>query len=130
MKYLCLIYNEEARVAAMPAAAVEAIAGECVAYDEKLAQAGRFVACERLQPTRAARTVRFGDGKPSVTDGPFAETKEQLGGFYVIEARDHAEAIDIAASIPSARLATVEVWPLKDLAMVQEARLATVSASR
>lgn len=112
MKYLCLIYNEEARVAAMPAAAVEAIAGECVAYDEKLAQAGRFVACERLQPTRAARTVRFGDGKPSVTDGPFAETKEQLAGFYLIEAKTFDEAVAVAAKIPPARLGCVEVRPV------------------
>ena len=112
MKYLCLIYNEEARVAAMPAAAVEAVAGECVAYDETLAREGRFVACERLQPTRAARTLRFRDGKPSVTDGPFAETKEQLAGFYLVDAKDFDEAVAITAKIPPAHLGCVEVRPV------------------
>jgi hypothetical protein len=112
MKYLCLLYNEERHLAAMPPAAVEAVAGECVAYDEALARDGKFVACERLQPTRAARTVRFGDGKMSVTDGPFAETKEQLAGFYLIDARDFEEAIALAAKIPPARLGCVEVRPV------------------
>ena len=112
MKYLCLIYTEEHRVAAMPPEAVGAIAGECVAYDERLARDGKFVACERLQPTRAARTLRFRDGKPAVTDGPFAETKEQLGGFYLIDAKDFDEAIALAAQIPPARLGCVEVRPV------------------
>jgi hypothetical protein len=114
VKYLCLIYNEERHLATMPPAAVEAIAGECVAFDETLARAGQFVACERLQPTRTAVTVRFRDGKPSVTDGPFAETKEQLAGFYLIEAQDRAEAIRLAANIPPARLGCVEVRPVWD----------------
>ena len=112
MKYLCLIYNEERRIAAMPPEKVAAIAGECVAYDEQLAREGKFVACERLQPTRAARTLRFGAGKVSVTDGPFAETKEQLGGFYLIDAKDFDEALTLAAKIPPARLGCVEVRPV------------------
>jgi hypothetical protein len=114
MKYLCLIYNEEKAVAAMPPQAVEAIAGECVGYDEVLKAYGQFIACERLQPTRAAATVRLRDGKASVTDGPFAETKEQLAGFYLIEARDLNEAIRIASRIPPARLGCVEVRPVWD----------------
>lgn len=114
MRYLCLIYNEEAKVAAMPPAAVEAIAGECVDYDETLKAHGQFVACERLQPTPAATTVRLRNGKVAVTDGPFAETKEQLAGFYLIEARDLNEAIRLAAQIPPARLGCVEVRPVWD----------------
>lgn len=114
MKYLCLIYNEERHLAAMSPAAVEAIAGERVAYDATLTRAGQFVACERLQPTRTAATVRFRDGKATVTDGPFAETKEQLAGFYLIEAKDREEAIRIATGIPPARLGCVEVRPVWD----------------
>jgi hypothetical protein len=112
MKYLCLIYNEEKETYARPAAELEAIAGECVDFDEKLRQRGQFIACERLQPVSAATTVRLRDGKVTVTDGPFAETKEQLGGFYLIEARDLNEAIRVAARIPPARLGCVEVRPV------------------
>jgi hypothetical protein len=112
MKYLCLIYNEERRVAAMPPAAVEAVAAECAGYDETLKADGKFVACERLQPTHTAATIRFRDGKVSVTDGPFAETKEQVAGFYLIEAGDRDEAIRVASKIPPARLGAVEVRPV------------------
>ena len=112
MKYLCLIYNEERHLATMPPEAVEAIAGECVGYDETLARNGQFIACERLQPTRAARTLRIRDGELSVTDGPFAETKEQLAGFYLIDAKDFEEAIELAARIPPAHLGSVEVRPV------------------
>jgi hypothetical protein len=114
MRYLCLIYTEERKVAAMPSDVVAAIAGECVGYDELLREHGQFIACERLQPTHAATTVRLREGKVAVTDGPFAETKEQLAGFYLIEARDLNEAIRIAARIPPARLGCVEVRPVWD----------------
>jgi hypothetical protein len=119
MKYLCLVYNEEKNVYAMPPEALEAVAGECTAYDEALKQNGQFIACERLQPVSAATTIRIREGKVSVTDGPFAETKEQLAGFYLIEARDLNEAIRLAAKIPPARLGCVEVrpvWEYKDQA--------------
>ncbi len=112
MKYLCLIYNEEKRLETIPPQAVEAIAAECVDFDAALAKDGKFVACDRLQPTRTAATVRFRDGKATVTDGPFAETKEQLAGFYLIEAADRDEAIRLAAKIPPARLGCVEVRPV------------------
>ena len=112
MKYLCLIYNEEKNVAAIPPEAVEAIVGECVGYNETLKEHGQLIACERLQPTRTAATIRLRDGKMLVTDGPFAETKEQLGGFYLIEARDLNEAIRIASKSPPARLGCVEVRPV------------------
>jgi hypothetical protein len=114
MKYLCLIYTEEREMYARPAAELEAIAGECVGYDEMLKQNGQFIACERLQPVSTASTIRLRDGKSSVTDGPFAETKEQLAGFYLIEARDLNEAIRLASRIPPARLGCVEVRPVWD----------------
>jgi hypothetical protein len=112
MKYLCLIYTEEKAMYARPPAELEAIAGECVGYDEALKAHGQFIACERLQPVNTAATVRLRDGRVSVTDGPFAETKEQLAGFYLIEARDLNEAIRLAAKIPPARLGCVEVRPV------------------
>lgn len=112
MKYLCLIYAEEREMDARPAAELEAIAGECAGFDETLQAHGQLVACERLQPVRTAATIRLRDGKASVTDGPFAETKEQLAGFYLIEARDLNEAIRIAAKIPPARLGCIEVRPV------------------
>jgi hypothetical protein len=116
MKYLCLIYAEEREMYARPAAELEAIAGECVDFDARLKQHGQFVGCERLQPVRTAATVRLRDGKASVTDGPFAETKEQLAGFYLVDARDLNEAIRIASGIPPARLGCVEVRPVWDYA--------------
>jgi hypothetical protein len=112
MKYLCLIYNDEQQVAAMPPEAIEAIVGECAGYDEKLSRNGQLIACERLQPTRTAATIRLRDARVSVTDGPFAETKEQLAGFFLIEARDLNEAIRLAAQAPPARLGCVEVRPV------------------
>ena len=90
----------------------EAIAGECVGYDEALRQNGQFIACERLQPVASATTVRTRNGRVSVTDGPFAETKEQLAGFYLLEARDLNEAIRLASKIPPGRLGCVEVRPV------------------
>ena len=112
MKYLCLIYSEEEKMYARPPAELEAIAGECAGFDETLRQSGQFIACERLQPVKSAATVRTRNGKASVTDGPFAETKEQLAGFYLIEARDFNEAIRLAAKIPPGRLGCVEVRPV------------------
>lgn len=112
MKYLCLIYMEEKQLEAMPQGEVEAIARECRAYDEALKQSGHLIACERLQSVTRATTIRIRDGKVSITDGPFAETKEQLGGFYLIEARDLNEAIRTASKIPPARLGGVEVRPI------------------
>ena len=112
MKYLCLIYGDEMKMYARPAAELDAIAGECEGYDQALRQNGQFIACERLQPVTSATTVRTRNGRVSVTDGPFAETKEQLAGFYLIEARDLNEAIRLASKIPPARLGCVEVRPV------------------
>jgi hypothetical protein len=89
---------------------------ECVACGEGLRQSGKLIAAEALQPTETATTVRVRSGKMSVTDGPFAETKEQLAGFYLIEARDLNDAIQVAAKIPPAREGSVEVRPIRELA--------------
>jgi hypothetical protein len=112
MKYLCLIYGEEKNLEAMPIEELEAIAGECRAYDEALRKSGQLIACERLHPANTATILRFRDGKAAITDGPFAETKEQLGGFLLIEARDLNDAIRIASKFPPARLGCVEVRPI------------------
>jgi hypothetical protein len=112
MKYLCLIYVEEKSLDAVLQSELDAVIGECRSYDESLTQSGQLLASERLQPISTATTVRFRNGKPAVTDGPFAETKEQLGGFYLIEAKDLDNAIKIASNIPPARFGCVEVRPI------------------
>ena len=114
MRYLCLIYENEKHWETMPQAESEAIMGEYFAFTDAIRNNGKLVAGEALQPTPTATTVRVRNGKISTTDGPFVETKEQLGGFYLIEAKDLNEAIQIAAKIPSARLGGVEVRPVVD----------------
>ncbi len=112
MKYLCLIYDEEKKVGAMSKGDADAFMGEYFTFTEGIKKSGHYVAGEALQPIQTATTVRVRSGKLSTTDGPFAETKEQLGGFYMIEARDLNEAIQIAGKIPSARTGSVEVRPV------------------
>jgi hypothetical protein len=114
MKYLCLIYENEKAWETMPPAESEAIMNEYFTFTETIRQNGKLVSGEALQPTATATTVRVRNGKVSTTDGPFAETKEQLGGFYMIEAQDLNEAIQVAAKIPSARLGAIEVRPVVD----------------
>lgn len=108
MKYLCLVYGEERKIAAMDD-------HECLAYDAALRDSGRCVASEALEPVATATTVRVRNGKLSVSDGPFAETKEQLAGFYLIEARDLDEAIQLASRIPPARVGSIEVRPIRPI---------------
>jgi hypothetical protein len=112
MKYLCLIYDEQQKLGAMAADELDAFLGEYYTFTRGIVESGHFVAGEELQPVHTATTVRIRNGRVSTTDGPFAETKEQLGGFYLIEARDLNEAIQIAARIPSARTGSVEVRPV------------------
>ena len=112
MKYVCLIYDEEARLNAMAKDEGEAFMGEYFTFTENIKRSGQFIAGEALQPVSSATTVRIRKGKISTTDGPFAETKEQLGGFYLIEARDLNEAIQVASKIPSARIGSIEVRPV------------------
>ena len=106
MKYLCLVYLDEKRLGELPDE-------DCVAFDEGVRKSGHCVASEALQSVSTATTVRMRNGKMSITDGPFAETKEQLAGFYMIEARDLNEAIQIASKIPPARVGSVEVRPIR-----------------
>ena len=108
MKYLCLVYLEGQKLRAVADA-------ECRACGDGFRQSGLLVAAEALQPVDTAATVRVRGGKVSVTDGPFAETKEQLAGFYLIDARDLNDAIQIAAKIPPAREGSVEVRPIREL---------------
>ena len=116
MKYLCLVYIEEKKLAAVSPGDPDALSDdECIAYDEALRKRDLCVASEALQPVETATTVRVRNGKVSITDGPFAETKEQLAGFYLIEARDLNEAIQVASKIPPARLGSIEVRPIREL---------------
>ena len=109
MKYLCLVYMAERTLADIPDS-------ECMAYGDSLRKSGRYVAAEALQRVETATTVRVRNGKVSLTDGPFAETKEQLAGFYLIDAKDLDEAVQIAAKIPPARVGSIEVRPVRELA--------------
>ena len=115
MKYLCLVYLDEQAWDAMPRSDYEALTGEILDYRDELRQSGHFVASEALQRAHTATMVRVLNGKVSITDGPYAETKEQIGGFYLIDAEDLNEAIRLAAKIPSARRASIEVRPIKEL---------------
>jgi hypothetical protein len=108
MKYLCLVYGEEKEIGAMTD-------DECMAYDQALRDTGKCLASEALQPAHTAATVRVRDGKVSIRDGPFAETKELLAGFYLIDAADLNNAIRIASQIPPARVGTIEVRPVREL---------------
>ena len=114
MKYLCLIYENEKQFETLPPAESEAIMNEYFTFTDDIQKNGKLVAAEALQPTATASTVRVRNGKVSTTDGPFAETKEQLGGFYLIEATDLNDAIQVASRIPSARFGAVEVRPVVD----------------
>jgi hypothetical protein len=108
MRYLCLVYGEEKEIGAMTDDA-------CMAYDQTLRNTGRCLASEALQPVHTAATVRVRSGKVSITDGPFAETKEVLAGFYLIDASDMNEAIQVASQIPPARVGSIEVRPVREL---------------
>ncbi len=108
MKYLCLVYGEEDKIATMDD-------HECLACDAELRAGGHCIASEALQSVTTATTVRIRNGRLSVSDGPFAETKEALAGFYMIEARDLNEAIQLAAKIPPAKVGCVEIRPIRPI---------------
>jgi hypothetical protein len=108
MKYLCLVYLEEEKLRAVPDR-------ECIACSDGFKRSGLLVAAEALQPVETATTLRVRNGRMSITDGPFAETKEQLAGFYLIEARDLNDAIQTASKIPPAREGSVEIRPIREL---------------
>jgi hypothetical protein len=112
MQYLLLIYDQEKQWMGMSEADQNAMMNEYMEFTKSLAQSGHYRASNQLHPVAKATTVRLRDKKRLVTDGPFAETKEQLGGFYLIEAADLDEAVGIAARVPSARMGSVEVRPI------------------
>ena len=115
MKYLCLVYLEERILNGFPAPERRAISDEAMAYCDKLKKAGQLLAASPLHPVETATTVRVREGKTSTTDGPFAETKEQLGGFLMIDVPDLNDAIRIAAQFPAAKFGSIEVRPMKEL---------------
>jgi hypothetical protein len=122
MRYVCLVYADEARLNALSQPEVDALIDETEAYNEELRASGHLVDAQALEQVAGAVTVRVRDGRLSATDGPFAETVEQLGGLLFIEARDLNEAIRVAGRIPGARLGSVEVRPVIDLARERSPR--------
>ncbi|QPF93372.1 YciI family protein [Bradyrhizobium commune] len=112
MQYLLLIYRNEAELSKMTPADHQAMSAEYGTYTQSIVQSGHFKAGDGLQPTTTATTVRVRDGKTLTTDGPFAETREQLGGYYLVEAKDLDTAIALAARIPGARYGSIEVRPV------------------
>ncbi len=113
MKYLCLIYDEEERLQSMSQDESDRLMAEYYAFTEAIRKSGHYLAGEALERVHSATAVRVRNGRLSTTDGPFAETKEQLGGFYLIDARDLNDAIQVASKIPSARMGTIEVRPIR-----------------
>jgi hypothetical protein len=114
MKYLCIAYEEEGKLNELSKSEWQALRQETLDYVESLRKRGRLIVTHALQSATTASTVRVRNGKLSVTDGPFAETKEQIGGFFLIEARDFREAVELAASWPSAGIGSIEVRPIED----------------
>ena len=112
MKFMFTIYHDENVLDAMPEKEMQALVDSAIEYAEELRRSGHYIASDALQRTETARTIRVRAGEVSTSVGPFAETKEQLGGFYLINARDLNDAIQVASKIPSARLGSVEVRPI------------------
>ena len=115
MKYLCLAYEEEKKLNDLSQGEWDSLRRETLAYVEILRKSGHLVLTNALQSARKAATLRVRSGKVSVIDGPYAETKEQLGGFFLIEAKDRDEAIELASRWPSARLGSIEVRPIEEV---------------
>ena len=115
MKYLCLIYGDEGRMASMSPEQLTQQRAKYMAYTEDIKGSGHYLGGNALQPTRTASTVRHRNGSVATTDGPFAETKEQLGGYYLVEARDLNEAIQVASRIPGAQTGSIEVRPIMEM---------------
>jgi hypothetical protein len=115
MKFLFTIYHDEKILDDMPEREMQALVDAALDYDEDLRRSGHYIVSNALERARTARTLRVRGGKVSTTDGPFAETKEQLGGFFLIEAKDMDEACEIASRFPPARLGIIEVRPVNEL---------------
>jgi hypothetical protein len=114
MKYLLFCCHEEKKLTALSKSELDALTDETSVYCEELQKSGHLIAAEPLEPIQMAITVRVQNGKVSVTDGPYAETKEQIGGFFLINARDFNEAIQVASKFPSARIGSMEVRPVME----------------
>jgi hypothetical protein len=114
MKYLCIAYEEERKLNELSEGEWQALRRETLDYVETLRQSGRLIVTHALQSATTASTLRIRGGRLSITDGPFAETKEQIGGFFLVESSDIEEAIQIAAKWPSARIGTIEVRPIEE----------------
>ena len=115
MRFLFTIYHDQRVLDALPEGEMQALVDGALDYSDELRQSGHYIASNALQRPRTARTIRVRDGKVSTTDGPFAETKEQLGGFFLIEARDMDEACAVASRFPPARVGIIEVRPVREL---------------
>jgi hypothetical protein len=115
MRYLCLIYEDETLREKMPKSEADMIFGEYFEFTDSIKKSGHYIGGNPLQPTQSATTVRVRNGKVTTTDGPFAETKEQLGGYYLVEAKDLNDAIRVASRIPGARVGSIEVRPIWEM---------------
>jgi hypothetical protein len=115
MKYLCMVLVEEKKLEALSPSELQALDDESLAYDESLRKRGHLITAQALESVQTATIVRVRNGKVSLTDGPFAETSEQIGGFLLIEAQDLNQAIQLAANVPVIRLGGIEVRPIKEL---------------
>jgi hypothetical protein len=115
MKFLFMIFHDEGVLDALPKEEMQTLVDSALGYDEEIRQSGHYIVSNALQRAGSARTIRVRGGKATITDGPFAETKEQLGGFFLIEARDMDEACAVAARFPPARIGTIEVRPVQEL---------------
>jgi len=125
MRYLCLIYLDEKELAVMPERDMNELNARHLELNDELVDSGHFIEAEALQPASDSTCVRVRNGRTALVDGPYAETKEMVAGFYVVEARDLNEAIQVASRIPSATLGTVEVRPCRDLEVDGVARKAS-----
>jgi hypothetical protein len=112
MRFMFMIYHDEKELEALPQAERQRFVDRSLEYDDGLRQSGHYIVSDALQPSRTARTIRVRRSKVSTTDGPFAETKEQIGGFYLIEAKDLDEACEIASRFPPAKIGVIEVRPV------------------
>lgn len=122
MKYLCMVYYDENIINNMTSNEWKSLNEECEACGQNLRESGKMIGGNALHPTTSATSLRIRDGKPLITDGPFAETKEQLAGFYLLDARDLNEAIQLASKIPPARIGTIEIRPIRELDSTKDER--------